>query len=510
MDDQTRALYQEILSELYRRMAQDPRIRAALKRIEAGKATLADTALVNGRSADILGDIYGDRITEIPEELRESLTTALLRERYDYTNDMCTEVQEALDAKNGIALQPQRAPFPAERVQQIAHSLLDPTVAAEVIERRARAAVPTTVKSMHDDFVKTNARIRNDLGLKCYISRVASPGCCAWCSKIAGRYTYGDQPNDVFRRHDNCPCTVTFENGRQRQDVWSKRKWNDTDPQEVERLAPKPAVYSQEEAQRIEEQQTAQFIGLTSGKKRGKIGTEEHVSIWDKIKSALSGNAKQSKILQQEIEEALKEIGFKGVDASFFKKVDKQMQLSIVDQLKILEDRFHAIGNSARPIIIADQKGDAVASVRYPFSNPDDQRLRLSATLFKSRQKHISARLNELDKHYCMPCNEDDETLSRYVVTHEYGHMLENIIAAQDMKGTIYTHRHLTGLYKDQIEKIARELDDHYDQNKSLILSDYGSGNNLDFFAECFANSQLGKPNVLGQAMQIWLERRGF
>ena len=510
MDEQTRALYQQLLGELYRRMADDPEIRRALRRIEEGKATFRDTAVWSDRSAELLGDVFSEVIADMPAEARESLCKALLRERYDSTFDLCGEVQEALDERLGISLKPVKPKFPAERVQQIAHSLLDPTVAAATIERRAGAPVATVSKSFHDDYIRENASARTDLGFKCYLDRIAAPGCCKWCTSVAGKYIYGSHPDDIFRRHDNCACTVTFENGRERQDVWSKRTWDAHDPKEIERLAQEPVVNSQEEAQRIEEQQTAQFIGLTSGKKRGKIGTEEHVSIWDKIKSALSGNAKQSKILQQEIEEALKEIGFKGVDASFFKKVDKQMQLSIVDQLKILEDRFHAIGNSARPIIIADQKGDVVASVRYPFSNPDDQRLRLSATLFKSRQKHISARLNDLDKHYCMPCNEDDETLSRYAVTHEYGHMLENIIAARDMEGTIYTHRHLTGLYKDQIEKIARELDDHYDQNKSLILSDYGSENNLEFFTECFANSQLGKPNVLGQAMQIWLERRGF
>lgn len=27
------------------------------------------------------------------------------------------------------------------------------------------------------------------------------------------------------QRHDNCGCSVTYENGRQRQDVWSRRKW---------------------------------------------------------------------------------------------------------------------------------------------------------------------------------------------------------------------------------------------------------------------------------------------
>ena len=42
---------------------------------------------------------------------------------------------------------------------------------------------------------------------------------------MAGRYAYGDEPGDVYGRHDNCSCTVTYESGRQRQDVWSKRSW---------------------------------------------------------------------------------------------------------------------------------------------------------------------------------------------------------------------------------------------------------------------------------------------
>ncbi len=33
------------------------------------------------------------------------------------------------------------------------------------------------------------------------------------------------QADDVFRRHDNCGCSTIYENGRQRQDVWSKKTW---------------------------------------------------------------------------------------------------------------------------------------------------------------------------------------------------------------------------------------------------------------------------------------------
>ncbi len=41
-------------------------------------------------------------------------------------------------------------------------------------------------------------------------------------------------------------------------------------------------------------------------------------------------------------------------------------------------------------------------------------------------------------------------------------------------------------------------------------ISRYGKTNDAEFFAEVFANSQLSKPNELGKAMNIWLEKRGL
>ena len=62
-------------------------------------------------------------------------------------------------------------------------------------------------------------------GLKCWITLKIDGKCCEWCDKMACRFEYGAEPDDVYRRHDNCDCTVTFENERKRQDVWSKREW---------------------------------------------------------------------------------------------------------------------------------------------------------------------------------------------------------------------------------------------------------------------------------------------
>ena len=62
---------------------------------------------------------------------------------------------------------------------------------------------------------------------------------------MAGRYEYGSEPKNVYRRHDNCGCMVTYENGRKRQNVWSKKTW---EVPADDAGAPPPVVFTQEQA----------------------------------------------------------------------------------------------------------------------------------------------------------------------------------------------------------------------------------------------------------------------
>lgn len=71
-----------------------------------------------------------------------------------------------------------------------------------------------------------------------------------------------------FRRHDNCVCSVSFENGRQRQDVWSKRSWEVPD---VGEGAPSPSVLTDEQAKKLEQRNLGTFRGLTSSGDNDKI-----------------------------------------------------------------------------------------------------------------------------------------------------------------------------------------------------------------------------------------------
>lgn len=128
-----------------------------------------------------------------------------------------------------------------------------------VIRRRARSGTENITLSFHDDSVRENAKFRNDAGLTCYLDRQTDGKCCPWCSDAAGRYLYGTEPRDIYRRHDNCNCTVIFENGRQRQNVWTKRSW---EAPEVG-SGNKPKVFSEDEARSIERRNLSQIRGMS-------------------------------------------------------------------------------------------------------------------------------------------------------------------------------------------------------------------------------------------------------
>lgn len=214
-----------IREEIEKRIGQDPALNRIRRLIESGKATYADTSAYSIRSGKLLGEILSQHILEITPEEREALCAALLHDRYVDINLVVDEVQSAMDAAQELHIAPHHAPENTERSHAIGSSLADPTKPDDVIERRARSAPETATKAVHDDRMESEAKFRSSAGLRCYLNRVAVGGCCPWCSDVAGRYVYGDHPDDIFRRHDNCDCTVTFEDGRKRQDVWSKKTW---------------------------------------------------------------------------------------------------------------------------------------------------------------------------------------------------------------------------------------------------------------------------------------------
>ena len=261
-----------VREEVRERIERDALLAKLRKKIESGKGTYADTAAYSVRAGKLLGEIFSRRLPEIPLEEREPLCVDLLHDQYIDINVAVDTVQRFRDEVQGFHLAPQHAPFDSKRGHQIGSSLRDLSKPVEVLQRRAKAATETTVKSMHDDRMKSEAKFRSRAGLKCFITRKAVSGCCAWCTAMAGRFEYGEEPDDIYRRHDNCDCTVTFENGRKRQDVWSKREW---EAPEADAGAGEPVVFTKEQAERLQAEKDLTILPRNGTMKSSGTGVDE-------------------------------------------------------------------------------------------------------------------------------------------------------------------------------------------------------------------------------------------
>ncbi|MDD7020090.1 MAG: hypothetical protein PUI34_05640 [Hornefia butyriciproducens] len=81
-----------------------------------------------------------------------------------------------------------------------------------------------SVASVADDNVKANMEVETGAGMEPKILRSSDGKCCAWCSSLVGEYYEDEAPDDIYARHDNCNCTVTYISEKGYQDAHTK-KW---------------------------------------------------------------------------------------------------------------------------------------------------------------------------------------------------------------------------------------------------------------------------------------------
>lgn len=480
-----------ILSAFDTKLATDPQIRVILRKITGGKASFADTEDYAIRTGYLLGLFLSGKILDISPEDRETLCAALLKNRYTDLNKLLDAVQRAQDKPLGISLNPIKAPFPAERVQQVAHSLLDPGVKPEVIRRRANAPVATVAKSFHDDYIRINAQKRNDLGFKCYLNRVAVNGCCSWCTEVAGRYVYGDHPADIFRRHDNCDCTVTFENGRQRQDVWSKRTWEETDPQEVMQNASEPTVLSQDAAESL---QNAALEMLTKPG-QGDIINTRSMAQPPKIKWMPKGEELSSSVRKELTEYAkAQNIVLTGLRHS---DVDAELIKESVDIAASMLALFPEINNNPEmPFTLKVVNGLDSNTLAQTTRRKNINVLQLNANAYRDAAK-LAAEYSKLVGDHWFVNGTDRSSIIR----HEIGHMYQTAHKITD-QAIMETAMRVAGIDD------RKALFEYLKENLSEYSSSYKDGSEIisEVFSDYFSNE---KPTEFSQKFMKALKEMG-
>lgn len=259
----------DIVPELYRRigttyqslMAKDRQIARISSRIRDGTATMRDASKYAERSGVNLSQAFQTHITAdaLPDgkmyfNIANRTVRPMLRENYGLINGTAAEIQQIEDAVAGIGLEPVMADFPEGRVEGLINEMVDAETTEDAL-RWLTEPIINTCESFMDDYVQANARARQKAGLEATITRTAEGGACAWCRALVGSWEYGEEPKDIYRRHEFCRCAVTYKSGRSSQNVWSKKKWEST-PEEIERRksAEGPPVMTKEERKQAADQ----------------------------------------------------------------------------------------------------------------------------------------------------------------------------------------------------------------------------------------------------------------
>ena len=216
----------------------DRRIAQISKRIRDGTATFVDGHDYAERLGENLSRALTENLTAdtLPDgklyyNIAKRTVTPALETNYNLTNEAAADIQKILDAQAGIGLNAVKADFPAERIQGLIDKMTADGITLEQALVWLAEPIVNNSEAFFDDFIDSNAKFRNDVGLKATITRKVAGNCCDWCAAMAGTYDYDKAPPDIYRRHEFCRCTVTYQSGKTSQNVWSKRKW-ESSPEE--------------------------------------------------------------------------------------------------------------------------------------------------------------------------------------------------------------------------------------------------------------------------------------
>jgi hypothetical protein len=249
-------------------------------------------------------------------------------------------------------------------------------------------------------------------------------------------------------------------------------------------------------------------------------------------------------------DEKISKMGFSKI-SNGVKDLDEKAYKASINQIGRLEDKFNIIHSSSSVELIAENDGFANAYVRINAFSPNKQSLSLCPYNFnRDTQKIINSSIDAMKTGYHMPFEVNDTNALIYSVTHEYGHMIENLEFWKRNKDFYEKYSKYAGVVSgetyfenaqrlgidpaelaSEYGKVSKQAEKNIEQVSKKIykeiekigiskygkdfklykhISEYGNSTRREAFAEMFVNSQLGKPNEAGECMSIWLERNGY
>ena len=229
-EDIAPALLESIRQDFERNLGGRQRAVQLLEKIQAGGANYADAGDYAEEVGAALADAFRANLSSaaLPDgrmywNIADRVVRPLLEQDHTLVAEAAQTVQQSLNTAAGLGIRPQPVPINESRVEGI----LNKISAAEQYDDVAWVLgepVKNFSRAIIDESIRRNVEFQGGAGLRPRVIRRVVASCCRWCSNLAGTYTYPDVPNDVYRRHEYCRCTVEYDPGDgRRQNVWSKQ-----------------------------------------------------------------------------------------------------------------------------------------------------------------------------------------------------------------------------------------------------------------------------------------------
>ncbi|HZJ99880.1 MAG TPA: hypothetical protein VFC79_07730 [Tissierellaceae bacterium] len=213
----------ELLVKLRRSFSEkfnkNKKIDKILSTIREGEPTYSEVNDLSIVVGDILAEVFGENLSAdiLPDgrmyyNIAKRTVEPMMINNYDIVTDNAVIVQEILNKNAGMGIKAQVPPLNQSRIDGIIDRL-DEEEFFDNIKWILDEPIKNFTQAIVDDAIEKNTEFHNGLGLKPSVTRIVQGDCCDWCREVAGTYHYPDIPDDVYRRHRFCRCTVEYDPG---------------------------------------------------------------------------------------------------------------------------------------------------------------------------------------------------------------------------------------------------------------------------------------------------------
>ena len=155
---------------------------------------------------------------------------------YDYTASYFNEIQQNMYKAKNLNIKGANPDLIESRIDGFVEKLTSDEYEAVKFMLDDPAYIVNYLEAVVDTGIKNNRGMLAQAGIKSRLIREVDGGACPWCLNLAGNYEYGEEPDDVYRRHRDCHCKITYEfKDGFRQDSWSKNWFTDNPDWQLEK-----------------------------------------------------------------------------------------------------------------------------------------------------------------------------------------------------------------------------------------------------------------------------------